>query len=298
MRSEKEMFDLILGVAEKDERVRAVLLNGSRANPAVKKDVFQDYDIVYLVDAYESFLRDHSWVDVFGKKLVYQFPDDPNWYPGEGREGHFGYLMLFDDGNRIDLQLARKEFYREFCFEDRLAVVLLDKDGFLPQLPAPNESSHYIEKPTQNSFDGCRCEFWWVSPYVAKGLWRGQILFAQKHMERCIRKELEKMLSWYAGSEHNFEICAGKCGDRLKDYLPDLWWKRYLSTYAVCEEEAVWQALFAAGALFSEVSCKVADRLGFQINPEWDRNVPKFLRYVKELPRDAKTMEFKGEELV
>ena len=49
MRTEKEMFELILGVAKRDERVRAVYMNGSRANPNVKKDLFQDYDIVYAV---------------------------------------------------------------------------------------------------------------------------------------------------------------------------------------------------------------------------------------------------------
>jgi len=42
MRTEKEMLDLILGVANRDSRIRAVYMNGSRANPNVKKDIFQD----------------------------------------------------------------------------------------------------------------------------------------------------------------------------------------------------------------------------------------------------------------
>ncbi len=40
MRSQSEMMDLILGVAKKDERIRAVYLNGSRANPNAPKDIF------------------------------------------------------------------------------------------------------------------------------------------------------------------------------------------------------------------------------------------------------------------
>lgn len=48
MRIEKEMFDLILGVAQKDERIRAVYMNGSRTNSNAPKDIFQDYDIVYF----------------------------------------------------------------------------------------------------------------------------------------------------------------------------------------------------------------------------------------------------------
>lgn len=46
MRSEKEMFELILGVAERDDRIRAVFMNGSRADANSRKDIFQDYDIV------------------------------------------------------------------------------------------------------------------------------------------------------------------------------------------------------------------------------------------------------------
>lgn len=49
MRNEKEMFDLIIGVAHQDERIRAVYMNGSRTNPNTPKDIFQDYDIVYVV---------------------------------------------------------------------------------------------------------------------------------------------------------------------------------------------------------------------------------------------------------
>ena len=37
MRTEQEVMDLILDVARADERIRAVLLVGSRANPAIPK---------------------------------------------------------------------------------------------------------------------------------------------------------------------------------------------------------------------------------------------------------------------
>ena len=55
MRNEKEMYDLILGIAQNDERIRAVIMNGSRANPNAPADIFQDYDIVYIVTDIASF---------------------------------------------------------------------------------------------------------------------------------------------------------------------------------------------------------------------------------------------------
>lgn len=57
MRSEKEMMELILLVAEKDEKIQAVAMNGSRTNSNVPKDTFRDYDIVYLVSDLQSFFN-------------------------------------------------------------------------------------------------------------------------------------------------------------------------------------------------------------------------------------------------
>ena len=76
MRSEEEMMTLILDVAKADKRIRAVLLNGSRANPDIKKDTFQDFDIVYIVNELSTFLDDPGWIDIFGERLILQMPDD------------------------------------------------------------------------------------------------------------------------------------------------------------------------------------------------------------------------------
>ena len=70
MRCEKEMFDLLVRTAKKDDRIRAVYMNGSRANPNAKKDIFQDYDIVYVVRDVLSFLEEENWIQVFGEILI------------------------------------------------------------------------------------------------------------------------------------------------------------------------------------------------------------------------------------
>ena len=76
MRTENEMMKLIIGVAENDERIRAVYMNGSRTNPNIKKDVFQDYDIVYVVKETLSFINDKKWTSLFGEIAIMQLPDD------------------------------------------------------------------------------------------------------------------------------------------------------------------------------------------------------------------------------
>ena len=66
MRTVREMFALFERVARSDERIRALTLEGSRVNPSVTPDVWQDYDITFLVTEVESFLRCDAWLEVFG----------------------------------------------------------------------------------------------------------------------------------------------------------------------------------------------------------------------------------------
>ncbi len=107
MRTEREMMGLILGVAEADARVRAVYLNGSRANPNAPKDKYRDYDIVYAVTETAPFVRDRAWLKPFGRPLIVQEPDLNGLRAGIADAAfepdvHDAYLMLFGDGNRVD----------------------------------------------------------------------------------------------------------------------------------------------------------------------------------------------------
>ena len=271
MRTEREMTALILGVAERDARVRAVFMNGSRANPNAPRDIFQDYDIVYVVEETASFRAQPGWVDVFGERLVMQTPDEMDHAAGQPTDlaRCYGYLMQFADGNRIDLRLMTLPRALEECQSDSQTIVLLDKDGILPPLPLPSDTAYHIRRPDQTAFAGCCNEFWWTLPYVAKGLWRGQLLFAQTHMEICIRKMLLQMMKWYAGTLHGFDYSAGKCGDALKDLLPADIWNGYLETFAACTEEDIWRALFKAGELFTELTKRTAKTLGVTVTDEY-----------------------------
>src|SRR5690606_37461898 len=148
MRSEQDMFDLILDVARQDERIRAVYMNGSRTNPNAPKDIFQDYDIVYVVTETASFISDPNWVHVFGDLLIMQEPDKLDQAFGKevDVDRSYAYLMLFADGNRIDLHIETKESMLERYQSDKLTVPLLDKDQCLPAIPDPTDRDYHVKK--------------------------------------------------------------------------------------------------------------------------------------------------------
>ncbi|MCK1890507.1 aminoglycoside 6-adenylyltransferase, partial [Legionella pneumophila] len=49
-------------------------MNGSRASPSAKKDIFQDYDIVYLVTEIESFVHDKNWINYLLTLILFSAP--------------------------------------------------------------------------------------------------------------------------------------------------------------------------------------------------------------------------------
>lgn len=274
MRGEREMTALILDFAERDDRIRAVIMGGSRANPTAWRDEFQDFDIAYLVTDVSSFTQNHEWISVFGELMILQMPDLMSTGKRIPRP-EFTYLMQFQDGNRIDLTLAPLD---RTSFES-LSLVLLDKDGRL-NLPPPSERDHYLAPPSENEFADCCNEFWWVAPYVAKGLWRGEIIYAKHHLDHILRREMMRMVEWFAGVEHGFDRSIGKHGRELRRYLSRDQWSMLERTFAGADEEDNWQALFSMSELFRSAARRVAEEFSFDYPSGDDSRVSAHLRRV------------------
>lgn len=287
MRTEQQMLDLILETARCDERIRAVIMNGSRANPNAPRDPFQDFDIVYIVTDVAPFRHNLEWIRRFGELMILQMPEEMGDPPGDN-DGHFGYLMQFMDGNRIDLGIFTLSQWKERG-PDSLSVLLLDKEGIIEPFPPADESSYLPKPPTARQFADCCNEFWWVSPYVAKGLWRQEILYARTMFDEVLRNEqLLNMLRWHIGVRTGFKVSPGKLGKYFKKYLEPELWEMLLRTYSDASDENTWEALFVMGDLFRKVAVPIAGHFGFEYPFEDDRRVSAYLRHIRSLPRDAK----------
>ena len=285
MRSEREMLDLILDTARNDERIRAVILNGSRANPNAPHDRFQDFDIVYIVTDVAPFRCNYEWIKRFGELMILQMPDGMGDSPSDNEDG-FTYLMQFADGNRIDLRLDPPSMLPELV-KDSQSILLLDKDGIVPPLPPANESDYLPKPPTAKAFADCCNEFWWVCPYVAKGLWREEVTYAKHMQDHFVRPQLMKVLNWHVGIQTRFASNPGKFGKYLQRYLAPELWRLLLKTYADASYERTWEALLAMCDLFRITALHVAEHFGYDYPHEDDARVSAHLRHVRLLPKDA-----------
>ena len=267
MRTDTEMMNLILQIAE-SLQVEAVALSGSRANPRAPKDEFQDYDVVYIVDDLEDLISDLSWLDQFGKRIIEQ----------EVTLGHRRlYLMLFEDGNRIDLTLCPKEHIQEWVDSEANFEVIKDDKGLF-EAYQPNSKRYWTAPPTEEEFAASCNEFWWVSAYVVKAIRRNQLIYATDHLYGICQQELLKVLAWQVTSDRGV-VDIGKNYKYLFQHLPAEQEKEFSALLDLSSLDKITQSLFATMGLFDREAQILAQKMGFT----YDKEVAeKMIAYAKE----------------
>lgn len=267
MRTETEMMDLILQIAE-SLQVEAVALSGSRSDIHSLRDEFQDYDVVYIVENLEDLISDLSWLDQFGIRLIEQ----------HNVLGHRRlYLTLFEDGNRIDLTLCPKEHIQEWVDSEANFEVIKDDKGLF-EAYQPNSKRYWTAPPTEEEFAASCNEFWWVSAYVVKAIRRNQLIYATDHLYGICQQELLKVLAWQVTSDRGV-VDIGKNYKYLFQYLPAEQEKEFSVLLDLSSFDKITQSLFATMGLFNREAQILAQKMGFT----YDKEVAeKMTSYAKE----------------
>lgn len=267
MRTETEMLDVILQTA-KTLQVKAVAMSGSRTDTKASKDEFQDYDVVYVVENLDELITDLSWIDQFGKRIIEQ----------EVRLGHRRlFLMLFEDGNRIDLTLCPKEHINEWVGSEAGFTVLVDEKGLFESY-SPSPQRFWMSSASETDFKNSCNEFWWVSAYVVKGICRKQVIYATDHLYGICQQELLKILAWQVASARG-RVEIGKNCKYLFNHLPVEKEKELSNLLDFSSLDKITQSLFDTMQLFHREAQILAQKMGFA----YDKEVAeKMMRYAEE----------------
>ena len=267
MRTETEMLDVILKTAE-TLQVAAVAMSGSRTNSQAPQDEFQDYDVVYVVENLDELISDLSWLGQFGKRIIEQ----------EVRLGHRRlFLMLFEDGNRIDLTLCPKQQIQEWVDSEADYTVLKDDKGLFKSYP-PSPKRYWTNPASQTDFEKACNEFWWVSTYVVKGICRKQVIYATDHLHGICQQELLKVLAWQVATDKGM-VDIGKNYKYLFKYLPTEKGKEFSNLLDFSSIDKITQSLFATMNFFHQEAQSLAQKKGF----DYDMEVAeKMIEYAEE----------------
>jgi aminoglycoside 6-adenylyltransferase len=285
------MIDPLIQWAEQQPLVRAMLLTSTRAVPGAPTDLFSDYDVVLVLRDIRPFYADRAWLEAFGRVLaLYRDP----LIPDRGLE-RSGNVTQYEDGLKIDFSLWPVELLEKIAAEPHLPAeldagyrILLDKDGLTKGLKPPGYKAYIPTPPAEADFLDLIEVFLLEATYVAKLLWRDDIMAAKHGLDQYMKQEhLLPMLEWHVETEHQWSLKPGPYGRGLKRWLrPDLWaWLEL--TYAGAGLEANWAALFETIGLMHRVAEEVAERLGYRYPEELERRVMVYVQNVKNLERGA-----------
>ena len=267
MRTETEMLDVVLKTAE-TLQVEAVAMSGSRTNSQAPQDEFQDYDVVYVVDDLDNLTSDLSWLDLFGKRIIEQ---------EVGFSHRRLFLMLFEDGNRIDLTLCPKEYIQEWVDSEAGFTILEDTENLF-EAYFPNLERHWITPATEKDFKNSCNEFWWVSAYVVKGIHRNHLVYATDHLYGICQQELLKILAWQVASDRG-KVDIGKNYKYLFNYLPAEKEKEFSNLLDFSSIEKFTQSLFTTMNFFHQEAQSLAQKMDF----DYDKEVAeKMIEYAEE----------------
>jgi aminoglycoside 6-adenylyltransferase len=271
--------------------VRAVLLTSSRATYSTTLDPFSDYDVIIAVRDIHLFSENREWLKSFGEVLVV-YRDPIHDQLGYGR---FVYVTQYADGTKIDFTLWPVALLKKIAADPKIPreldigySVLLDKDRLTDRLPAPTHKAHIPPPPTEVEFQALVEEFFHESTYVAKHLWRGDLMPLKYNLDQRMKQvNLRRVLEWRIEIDHNWLVKPGAYGKGLKKLLKPSIWMELEQTYVGPMLEDNWDALFRTISLFRKVANEVADSLGFHYPVELDQRVVRYLQQVRTSERPS-----------
>ena len=288
--SNEDTITRLVAWAERREDIRAVLLTSTRAVPHAATDALSDYDVVLVVADVRPFVEDRRWLEDFGELLVVfwdaVYPD-----PDYGLE-QTGNVAQYADGLKIDFTVCPVEYLRRAAaapaLPDELDAgyrVLLDKDGLADALAPPSYRAYVPARPTEAEYLTHINDFLTDAPYVAKCLWRDELLPAKWCLDHDMKHAyLRPVLEWLVSCDSGWSKPVGSLGKGLKKRLPPELWAEVEAAYAGGGIAENWEALERTVAVFRRAAVEVGERLGYAYPHELERRVMAYVRQIRAMP--------------
>jgi aminoglycoside 6-adenylyltransferase len=289
--SEQTVIHHLVQWGERQPLVRAMLLTSSRTNPGAPVDLLSDYDVVVAVADIQPYLRDEAWLGDFGEVLVVYRDPLRRTYGCET----FTRVTHYQDGLKIDFSIWPVELVARIAAQSSLPdfldigyQILLDKDHLTDDLRSPTYMAFIPPRPTAEAYRTVIDDFFNDALYVAKYLWRDDLLPAKYSLDNVMKLEcLRQMLEWRMEITHGWSVKPGANGRGLKRHVdPDIW-AALERTYVGAGISVNWDALFQTIDLFGSVAIDVGDQLGYDYPRDLDQRIRAYLEKVQHLDRPA-----------
>jgi aminoglycoside 6-adenylyltransferase len=261
--------------------------------PRAHVDALSDYDVILIVKSIQPFVDDRAWVNDFGEVLVvYWDPVHPD--PVFGTE-KIANVTQYASGLKIDFTLWPVSLFEKIVAAPALPAeldagyrILLDKDQVTRSMLPPTGMAYIPKPPTLETYLTQINDFFSDPPYVAKCLWRDELLPAKWCLDYDMKHVyLRQFLEWRAEMDHDWSILIGSLGKGLKKYLPPEIWSQLEQTYVGVRPEDNWVALKNTMLLFRRVAIEVGEHLGYSYPYDLDQRVTAYVEHIRQLRSGA-----------
>jgi aminoglycoside 6-adenylyltransferase len=210
-----------------------------------------------------------------------------------------GNVVQYADGLKIDFTLWPVSLFQQIVaapvLPDELDAgyrVLLDKDHLTATMRPPTGTAYVPKPPTITTYQTLINDFLSDAPYVAKCLWRDELLPAKWCLD-CDMKHtyLRQMLEWRMVIDHGWSVPAGNLGKGLKKRLPPDIWAQVEQSYVGAQLTDNWEALKHTMALFRQVAIEVGEHLGYAYPHELHQRVTAYVDHIKHLAPPAPSIK-------
>jgi len=244
---QKRVLDDVVAWATDDPNVRLVVVTGSFARG--DHDDLSDLDIELYVRETHPLLEESAWYERFGRVLVTEALENPEWHPTR--------LVYYEDG-KIDFMVAPVLALAEGVAYDGPYLVLVDKDARAKRL----EPMVGVPPPSADEFRVCVNWFYAAALQYAKAVVRDDP-WPVKTRDADLKERLLQVIEWDHGIRTGWAERPPHNGARLAEWAePDV-----VDAVAACwadfstERSAV--ALRNSIELFDRLSSRVAAKLRF-----------------------------------
>lgn len=286
-----EIISKLIRWAFDRESIRVVLLTSTRAIPGAMVDVFSDYDVILVVDDIHPFVDDHSWLNEFGEVLVgYWDPIHPHQATGIDICAN---VIQYRHSLKIDFTLWPVTLFQQVVAAIGLSaeldagyLLLLDKDRLADSMLPPTGRAYMPKPPSLVEYQLLINDFLSDAPYVAKCLWRDELLPAKWCLDFDMKHVyLRQMLEWRAEIDHGWSVPVGNLGKGLKNLLPPDIWAAFERTFVGADVADNRNALYRTMNLFRMVAVEVGAHLGYAYPEELHARIGAYVQQIKHLGR-------------
>jgi aminoglycoside 6-adenylyltransferase len=288
-RSYELLTERVVGWAQTQHDIRAIIVIGSQARDDRPADEWADLDVIVVTTDPERYLSKTDWLENVGHPWI-TFLEKTG--TGDERERR----VLFEGGLDVDFAIIPKKRVQQLVqllrirkrlprllrlipeekvqqitqgiagFSDvarRGMRVLLDKDEIASHLKQVTAETTAPRPPTENEFLEAINDFWYHAVWTAKKLRRGELWVAKSCCDIYMKRLLLRMIEWHTRATHGWDHDTWHSGRFLEQWADARVVEGLRVSFARYDRDDVRRALLETMNLFRWLAVETAGQLSY-----------------------------------